>query len=64
MIDYEQLYYDSLYRNRELTKKNNELEELLEIYKDILKNKGIKEIIVKDFIKYLKNRKDDKNDGI
>lgn len=57
MKDYEQLYYDLLYRIRELTKKNNELEELLEIYKGILKNKGIKEIIVKDFIKYLDKKK-------
>lgn len=56
-IDYEQLYYDELYKNKELIYKCKELEEELELLKKYSKNGDIKKIIIHDLIKYL-NRKD------
>ena len=51
--DYEQLYYDELYKNKELMQKYKLLEEELEIYKSIQKNKDLKQVIVNMIRKYL-----------
>lgn len=57
MKDYEQEYYNLLYENRNLKNKINELEQVVEIYKTLVKNKKLKEIIIKDFVKFLNNKK-------
>ena len=62
MKDYEQLYYDSQYEIKKLKKQVEFLEEELLIYKNLQKNADIKEIIIKDFTKYLKNKKGKKDD--
>lgn len=51
--DYEQLYYDEFYKNKELMQKCKILEEELEIYKSIQKNKNLKQVIVNMIRKYL-----------
>lgn len=51
--DYEQLYYDELYKNKALMQKCKILEEELEIYKSIQKNKNLKQVIVNMIRKYL-----------
>lgn len=51
--DYEQLYYDEVYKNKELIQKCKLLEEELEIYKYIQKNKNLKQVIVNIIRKYL-----------
>ena len=61
MKDYEQLYYDEVLKNRKLICKCKNLEEEIDIYKELLKNKPIKLIIADSLIKYVK--KEDKNDS-
>ena len=56
MKDYEQLYYDALYKIKSLEKENKSLKQDLEIYKALLKNKDLKRIIANDLSKYLKNK--------
>jgi len=56
MKDYEQLYYDALYKIRSLEKENKSLKQDLEIYKALLKNKDLKKIIADDLIQYLTNK--------
>ena len=49
--DYEQLYYDELYKNRELNQKCKELEEEIELLKKY-SNNDVKELIIKEIIDY------------
>ena len=56
MKDYEQLYYDELYKNKELIQKCKELEEELELLKKYSKKGAIIEQIMKDLMKYMKER--------
>ena len=56
MKDYEQLYYDELYKNKKLIQKCKELEEELELLKKYSKNGDVKKIIIYDLIKYLKRK--------
>lgn len=57
-MDYEQLYYDSLYKIKKLEQQINILEEEKEVYKNLLGNKNIKAIIAKDLVRYLAQKKD------
>lgn len=52
--DYEQMYYDLLYENKKILYKCKELEQELDIYKQVLKDKPIKTIIVEELLKYLR----------
>ena len=54
MKDYEQLYYDALYEIKQLKSKNELLKDELDIYKSMLKNKDLKEIIVNAILEYKK----------
>ena len=49
--DYEQLYYDELYKNRELNQKCKELEEEIDLLKKYPGN-DVKELIIKEIIGY------------
>lgn len=53
MKDYEQLYYDLLYENQKLKNKIKQLEQEIDIYKSISKNKDVKSIIIEDLSNYL-----------
>ena len=53
MKDFEQLYYDSLYKNRKLEEEIKNLKQELEIYKN---KKDAKSIIMNDFSKYMKKK--------
>lgn len=57
MKDYEQLYYDSQYEIKKLKKEIEQLEQELEIYKSLQKNKDIKIVIVEMLKKYLNKRR-------
>lgn len=50
MKDYEQLYYDILYKYKKLLKKNKELEEEIELFKKHA-NGDLKDIIIKEIIR-------------
>lgn len=43
--DYEQLYYDELYKNKEMKQK-------LQLYEELIKENNIKKIIVTMYLKY------------
>lgn len=47
------MYYDTLYELNKLKTKNKELEQELEIYKSMQKNKDLKKVIVDMIVKYL-----------
>ncbi len=53
MKDYEQLYYDQKYQIKELKNKIKQLEEELEIYRMIGKDKSIRNLLIKDISKYI-----------
>lgn len=54
--DYEQLYYDLLYENKQLKKKVEELESDLNLIKKKDKeNISIKKEVIKEIIKYFKS---------
>lgn len=53
MKDYEQLYYDLLYENQKLKNKIKQLEQEIDIYKSISKNKDVKSIIIENLSNYL-----------
>lgn len=53
MKDYEQMYYDLLYEYQKTIKKNKQMEQEIEIYKSMQKNKNLKKVIVEMIIKYL-----------
>ena len=56
MKDYEQLYYDVLYEIKKLENKNKLLEQELNIYKSLQKNKDLKKVVVEMLIKYLNKK--------
>lgn len=56
MKDYEQLYYDALYKIKQLENQNKLLEQELDIYKSLQKNKNLKKVIVEMLIKYLNKK--------
>lgn len=58
MIDYEQKYYDEVYKNKKLIDENDKLKELLNIYKILLKDKPLNKIIAEELIGYLKKDSD------
>lgn len=60
MKDYEQLYYDELYKNKELVQKIKDLEEELSLIKRYSKNNNLKEIIIKEFQRYKKEEHNDR----
>lgn len=53
MKDYEQMYYDLLYEYQKTIKKIKQMEQEIEIYKSMQKNKDLKKVIVEMIIKYL-----------
>lgn len=53
MKDYEQMYYDLLYEYQKTIKKIKQMEQEIEIYKSMQKNKNLKKVIVEMIIKYL-----------
>lgn len=59
-MDYEQLYYDSLYQIKKLEHQIKLLEEERDIYKSLIKNKELKEIIASELIRYLRNKDNEK----
>lgn len=52
MKDYEQLYYDELYKNKELIQKIKKLEEENKLLKKYQKNGDLKEIIIKEIVRH------------
>lgn len=56
MKDYEQLYFDALYKIKNLEKENKIIKQELEMYKIFSTKKELKQIITDDLIKYLKNK--------
>ena len=54
--DYEQLYYDELYKNRELNQKLKDLEEEIELLKKH-SNNNTKDLIIKELINFRKLRR-------
>ncbi len=57
MRDYEQMYYDLLYKYKKIKKKNKQLEQEIEIYRLMGKNKDLKKLIVKFMMKYLERER-------
>lgn len=51
MEDYETLYYDLLYKNKQLEKENKKLKEEIELLKKYSKNGNIKQIIINEIIR-------------
>ena len=51
-IDYEQLYYDELYKNKKILQENKELKDKIEILKKYSKNGNIKSLIIEQIKKY------------
>lgn len=56
MRDYEDLYYDAIYEIKQLRNKIEALEEELDVYKRVQGKNNIKQIITRDFIKYLQEK--------
>lgn len=56
MKDYEQLYYDMYFKNRRLQKKVKTLEEEIALLKKYQKNGDVKEIIIKEVIRWQTNK--------
>lgn len=52
MKDYEQLYYDEIYKNKELIQKIKELEEEIKLLKKYSNNSDLKEIIIKEIVRH------------
>ena len=57
-VDYEQLYYDQLYKNRKMIKELEELKIENQVYKEMLKRDSLKTIIAKSIIDYRKGKSD------
>ena len=51
MKDYEQLYYDLLYKYKKVLCENEELEEEIRLLKKHQKNGNLKDIIIKEIIR-------------
>lgn len=52
MKDYEQLYYDEHYKNKELIQKIKELEEEIKLLKKYSNNSDLKEILIKEIVRH------------
>lgn len=61
MKDYEQLYYDSLYKINKLQQRINNLEQQIEIYKKMQPSKNVKSVIVNDLAVFINEKLDKKN---
>lgn len=51
MKDYEQLYYDTLYKNKQLEKEITKLKEEIYLLKKYNKNNNLKEIIINEIVR-------------
>lgn len=51
------MYYDLLYKYKKIKKKNKQLEQEIEIYRLMGKNKDLKKLIVKFMMKYLERER-------
>lgn len=60
MEDYETLYYDLLYKNKQLEKENTKLKEEIELLKKYSKNGNIKQIIINEIIRRNNERRNNK----
>jgi len=58
--DFEQLYYDEVYKYKELSRKYKNLEEENEIYKSLLNCQPKKKMIAEILIKYIRGEKSGK----
>lgn len=56
--DYEQLYYDSQYEFKKIKEKNKELENIIEIYKNLSQKDNLKILLAKEIIRRLNNKND------
>lgn len=62
MKDFEQLYYDVLYKNKQLKKEIKQLQEEIEVYKLLSKKDSLKSIIASDLIKFINKKNLDRGD--
>lgn len=51
MKDYEQLYYDLLYKYKKIKKENEDLKEEIRLLKKYQQNGDLKDIIIKEIIR-------------
>jgi len=51
MKDYEQLYYDTLYKNKQLEKEITKLKEEIELLKKYSKSGNVKQIIINEIVR-------------
>ena len=58
--DFEQLYYDEVYKYKKLSRKYKNLEEENEIYKSLLSCQSKKKMIAEILIKYIRGEKSGK----
>lgn len=56
-IDYEQKFYDQVYKNKKLIKENNNLKEKLDVYEMFLNKNPLKKNIVESIICYIERKK-------
>lgn len=56
-VDYEQLYYDQLYENKKMINEISKLKQEIFVYKELLKNKPIKQILAISILDYLKKER-------
>ena len=56
-MDYEQLYYDSLYKIKKLEKRIKLLEEERDVYKSLIGNRNNRKIIAHDLIRYFEKKR-------
>lgn len=56
-VDYEQLYYDQLYENKKMINEISKLKQEIFVYKELLKNKPIKQILAISILYYLKKER-------
>lgn len=60
MEDYETLYYDLLYKNKQLEKENKKLKEEIELLKKYSKSGNVKQIIINEIIRRNNERRNNK----
>lgn len=56
--DYEQLYYDLEYELKKIKEKNKELEDIIEIYKNLSSKDNLKILLAKEIARRLNNKYD------
>ena len=56
-VDYEQLYYDQLYENKKMINEISKLKQEIFVYKELLNNKPIKQILAISILDYLKKER-------